>query len=56
MDESNGSDNSSRDSIDDRVALMSRKFKQMIKKKGNLQHSSKRKGHKIQEEIQGRKK
>ena len=36
MDESNGSDNSSRDSIDDRVALMSRKFKQMIKKKGNL--------------------
>ena len=42
MQESNDSNNSD-GSIDDEVALMSRKSKQMMKKKGNLKHSSKHK-------------
>jgi len=42
MAEFDGSNNSSRDSIDDEVALMSRKFKKMMKKKGKFQHSSKK--------------
>ncbi|KAG5066203.1 hypothetical protein JHK86_009934 [Glycine max] len=44
MAESNRSDNTSRESIDDEVALLSRKFMQMMKKKGKFQHSSKGKG------------
>ena len=43
MAESNGLDNSSKGSTDDKVALMSRKFKQLMKKKGNFQHSSRQK-------------
>ena len=38
MAESNRSDNTSRESIDDEVALLSRKFMQMMKKKGKFQH------------------
>ena len=43
MGESNNLDNSSKGSTDDKVALMSRKFKQLMKKKGNFQHSSRQK-------------
>ena len=43
MAKSNGSDNSFGDSTNAEVALMSRKFKQMMKKKGKFQHSSRRK-------------
>ena len=43
MGESNNLDNSSKGSTDDKVALMSRKFKQLMKKKGNFQHSSRKK-------------
>lgn len=43
MAKSNGSDNSFGDSTNAEVALMSRKFKQMMKKKGKFQHFSRRK-------------
>lgn len=42
MAEFDGSDNS-KESIDDEVTLMSKVFKQMMKKKGKFQHSSRRK-------------
>ena len=43
MVEYDGSDKSYRDSTNDQVALMSRNFKQMMKKKGKFHHSSRRK-------------
>jgi len=43
MVESDGLDNSYEESINDEVALMSKKFKQMMIKKGKFWHSSKRK-------------
>ena len=44
MNESDASDNNSEVSTNDKVALISRKFKQMLKTKGKFQHSSKQKG------------
>jgi len=43
MVESNASDNNSGGSTNDEMALMSRKFKKMLKKKGKFQHTSRRK-------------
>ena len=40
MAKSDGSDNSSEGFKNNEVTLMSKKFKQMMKKKGNFQHSS----------------
>jgi len=44
MVESDGSNNSFVDSINEEVVLMFKNFKQIMKKKRNFQHSSKRKG------------
>ena len=52
MIEFEGSNNNSRGSIDDEVTLMSKKFKQMLKKEGKFERSSRRKGHKIKKEVQ----
>ena len=49
--ESDGLENSV-GSTDDKVNLMSRKFKQMMKKKGNFQHSSRRKDSRFQKKNQ----
>ena len=43
MVESHGSDNSSEESTNDEVTFMSKKFKQVIKKKEIFQHSIRRK-------------
>jgi len=50
--ESDESDNSN-GSINDEVTLMSRKFKQMMKKKGKFQHSSKCKDTKFKKKNKG---
>ena len=51
MIEFDGLDNSSRDSTDDEVALMSKNFKQTMKKKGKFQHSSKRKDTRVKKKY-----
>ena len=51
MVESDDSDNSFGDSTDDEVALMSRGFKQMMKKKGNFQHSTKIKDTRVKKKY-----
>lgn len=47
MTKSEASNNSSRGSTDDELALMFKKFKQMLKKKGKFQHSSRKKDNKF---------
>ena len=51
MIEFDGLDNSSRDSTDDEVALMSKNFKWTMKKKGKCQHSSKRKDTRVKKKY-----